>query len=128
MGASGRLALFLGIVFSVWTLLHVYALQRTFSIPAVARAVPFAARVSLFALLWLSYPLGRALARSAPGSLAKGVELVGAVWMGVLFLVVSSLLVADAVTGFGKLWPMGAVPARSVALAAAAALSVVALV
>ena len=128
MGASGRLALFLGIVLSVWTLFHVYAFQRAFSIPAVVRAVPFAARVSVFALLWLSYPLGRVLARAAPGALARGVELFGAVWMGVLFLAVASFLLADVVTGFGKLWPKGAVPARSAALAVAGVLSIVAVV
>lgn len=128
MGASGRLALFLGIVLSVWTLLNVYAFQRAFSIPALARAVPLAVRVSLFVLLWLSYPIGRLLARSAPGALARGVELAGAVWMGFLFLAFASLLAADVVTGFGKLWPKGAIPARSVALAVAGALSVVALV
>lgn len=65
MGATGRLALFLGIVLSVWTLFHVYAFQRAFSIPVLARAVPVAARVALFTLLWLSYPLGRVLAKWA---------------------------------------------------------------
>ncbi|MBK6403764.1 MAG: metallophosphoesterase [Holophagales bacterium] len=128
MGATGRLALFLGIVLSVWTLFHVYAFQRAFSIPVLARAVPVAARVALFALLWLSYPLGRVLARWAPGALARGVELAGAVWMGVLFLAFAALLAADIVTGFGKLWPRGAVPARSVALAVAIVLSVLAIV
>ncbi|HYN41700.1 MAG TPA: metallophosphoesterase [Thermoanaerobaculia bacterium] len=128
MGTSGRFALFLGIVLSVWTLFHVYAFQRAFSIPAVARAVPFAARVSLLALLWLSYPVGRVLARSAPGALARGVELFGAVWMGVLFLAFASLFVADVATGFGKLWPRGAVPARSMALAVAGVLSAAAIV
>ena len=128
MGASGRFAVFLGIVLSVWSLLHVYAFQRAFSIPALARAVPLAVRVSLFALLCLSYPLGRVLARSAPGALARGVELVGAVWMGFLFLAFATFLLADVVTGFGKLWPKGAVPARSVALAVAGVLSVVAIV
>ena len=128
MGATGRLALFLGIVLSVWTLFHVYAFQRAFSIPALARAVPVAARVAFFALLWLSYPLGRILAKWVPGSIARGVELAGAVWMGVLFLAFAALLVADVVTGFGKLWPRGAVPARSVALVFAIVLSVVAIV
>ena len=128
MGATGRLALFLGIVLSVWTLFHVYAFQRAFSIPVLARAVPVAARVALFALLWLSYPLGRVLAKWAPGALARGVELAGAVWMGVLFLAFAALLAADVVTGFGRLWPRGAVPARSVALVVAIVLSVVAIV
>ncbi len=128
MGASGRLALFLGIVLSVWTLFHVYAFQRAFSIPAVARAVPMALRVGLFALLWLSYPLGRVLARSVPGTLARSVELFGAIWMGVLFLAFASLLAADLVTGFGRLWPKGAIPSRAVALAVAGVLSAFALV
>lgn len=128
MGASGRLALFIGIVFSVWTLVHLYVFQRAFSIPGLARVLPFSARIALFAFLWLSYPLGRLLARSLPGGLALGVELAGAVWMGVLFLAFASLLTADVVTGFGKLWPKGAIPARAVALSVAGALSVVALV
>jgi hypothetical protein len=128
MGASGRFAVFLGIVLSVWSLLHVYAFQRAFSIPALARAVPLAVRVSLFALLCLSYPVGRVLARAAPGALARGVELVGAVWMGFLFLSFATFLLADVVTGFGKLWPRGAVPARSMALAVAGVLSVAAIV
>jgi hypothetical protein len=128
MSASGRLALFLGIVLSVWTLFHVYAFQRAFSIPALAKAVPVWVRVALLAVLWLSYPLGRILARTAPGELARGVELFGAVWMGVLFLAVAAFLAADLATGFGRLWPAGAVPARVLALGVAAALSAFALV
>ncbi len=128
MGASGRFALFIGIVLAVWTFFHVYAFQRAFSIPALSRAVPLAARVAIFALLWLSYPVGRVLARSAPGAFARVVETVGAAWMGALFLAFASLLAADVATGFGRLWPKGAVPARAAALAVAAILSVVAVV
>ncbi len=128
MGATGRLALFIGIVLSVWTLFHAYAFQRAFSIPALARAAPFGVRVAVFVLLWLSYPVGRVLARSAPGAFARVVETAGAVWMGALFLACASLLAADVVTGFGRLWPKGAVPARTGALAVAAVLSVVAIV
>lgn len=97
------MALFLGIVLSVWSAFHVYALQRAFSIPAISRAVPFAGRVALFALLWLSYPVGRVLAHKAPGAVARAVEAAGATWMGVLFLAVTALLAADLLTGFGKL-------------------------
>jgi len=128
MGAAGRFALFLGIVLFVWTLFHVYAFQRAFSVPALARAVPMPARVALLALLWLSYPVGRVLARTAPGGAATAIELVGAVWMGVLFLAFAAFLAADVVTGFGKLWPSGAVPARAAALGVAVLLSVAALV
>lgn len=128
MGTSGRLALFLSVVLSVWSLLNVYTFQRAFSIPGVARTLPFAARISLFVLLWLSFPAGRVLARVAPGAAARVVELAGAVWMGFLFLAFASFLAADVVTGFGRLWPKGAIPARTAALAVAGALSLVALV
>ena len=122
------MALFLGIGLSVWSAFHVYALQRAFSVPALSRAVPLAGRVALFALLWISYPAGRILARKAPGAVARAVEAAGAVWMGVLFLAVAAFLAADLVTGFGKLWPAGTVPARAAALGVALVLSVVALV
>ncbi len=128
MGASGRFALFLGLVLSVWTLFHVYAFQRAFSVPALARSMPPAARASVFLFLCLTYPAGRMLARWAPGRLARGVEMAGAVWMGVLFLAVAMFLIADVVTGFGRLWPSAAIPARAAALAAAALLAAVALV
>jgi predicted MPP superfamily phosphohydrolase len=48
--------------------------------------------------------------------------------MGFLFLAFASFLAADVVTGFGKLWPTGAIPARSVALAVAGGLAIVAVV
>ena len=128
MGASGRLALFIGVVLSVWSAFHVYAFLRAFSIPALSQVVPFAGRAALFGLLWLSYPLGRVLARNAPGTFARAVERTGAVWMGALFLLVVAFLAADFVTGFGKLWPAGALPARSAALGVAFVLSVGALV
>jgi predicted MPP superfamily phosphohydrolase len=128
MGASGRLALFLGIVLSVWSAFHVYVYLRAFSIPALARSMPPAARAAVFLLLCLTYPAGRLLARWAPGRLASAVEMTGAVWMGVLFLACAAFLAADLVTGFGRLWPRGAVPARTAALGVAALLSAVAIV
>ncbi len=127
MGATGRFALFLGLVLSVWSLFHVYVYLRAFSIPALARSMPPAARASVFLFLCLTYPAGRLLARWAPGPLASGVEWVGAIWMGGLFLAVAMFLLADVVTGFGRLWPSAAVPARTAALAAAALLSAAAL-
>lgn len=128
MGSTGRLALFLSVVLSVWSLLHVYAFLRAFSIPALERSMPPAARAGAFLFLCLTYPAGRLLARWAPGRVASAVEMAGAVWMGLLFLSVALLLTADVVTGFGRLWPSAAVPARAAALAAAALLSAVAVV
>lgn len=128
MGATGRFALFIGIVLSVWSAFHAYAFLRAFSIPALGRSVPMPARVAICAVLWLSYLIGRLLSRLAPSLPARAVELAGAAWMGALFLAVAALLVADVVTGFGKLWPGGAAPARAAALGVAALFSAVALV
>ena len=128
MGATGRFALFISIVLSVWSAFHVYAYLRAFSIPALARSMPPAARVVVFLLLCLTYPVGRLLATWAPGHVARAVETAGAIWMGVLFLAVAMFLLADVVTGFGRLWPAAVVAARVAALVAAALLSVVALV
>ncbi len=126
MGQTGRFVVFLSVVLGVWTGFHAYAFQRFLSVPALARLVPSGARWPLALLLWLSYPLGRALAhRFAWG---RAVEWAGAAWMGLLFLAVAALLAADAVTGFGRLWPAAALPARTSALAVAAVLSVAALV
>lgn len=128
MGATGRFALFLGLVLSVWSLFHVYVFLRAFSIPALARSMPPLGRASLFLFLCLTYPVGRVLARFAPGRVAWGVEMAGAVWMGVVFLAVAMFLLADVATGFGRLWPSAAVPARTAALAATGLLAAVALV
>jgi hypothetical protein len=127
MGAAGRFALFLGVVLSAWSLLHVYVFLRVFSIPALARVAGPWTRASVFLVLCLLYPLGRLLSRPAPG-LAQSIERAGAVWMGVLFLAFATLLLADVVTGFGRLWPGAAVPARAAALATTVVLALAAVV
>lgn len=126
MSYASRFALFILTVLSVWTLFHIYLFSRAFSIPAVASTIPPLYRWLLFSLLWLSYPLGRVLARVAGGPVATGVEFFGAVWMGVLFLGCSLSLIADLATGFGRLFPSLTVPARAGALSLAGLLSVVA--
>lgn len=128
MSQGARFAVFLAIVLGVWTAFHAYAFSRAFSVPRLAAAVPRGGRVALLLLLWLSYPLGRVLVRNVPGLLASSVEMLGAVWMGFLFLLATSFLAADLVTGFGRLWPAATVPARTAALALGLGLSAFALV
>ncbi|MDL1950695.1 metallophosphoesterase [Acidobacteria bacterium ACD] len=85
-------------------------------------------RWGVLLVLFLSYPVGRVLSRDLPGPFSSSVEMVGAVWMGFLFLGTVAFLSADLLTGFGKLWPSAAVPARTAALVVALALSAVAVV
>ena len=128
MTSAARIALFLTIVLSVWAVFHAYFVFRLLSLPLVTAHVPKGTRWGVLLVLFLSYPVGRVLSREVPGLLASSVEMAGAVWMGVLFLGTAAFLVADLVTGFGKLWPSAAVPARTAALFVALALSLVAIV
>jgi predicted MPP superfamily phosphohydrolase len=122
-----RLTVFLLIVLSVWTLMHAYAFWRVSGLPAFASPLARRFLALAAAALWLSYPLARILSSRA-GRLDFPLDAIGSVWVGVLFLTVVSLLVADVATGFGFLFREHAARARAVALAAAGFLSAAALV
>lgn len=114
-------------VLTVWSLMHLYAFWRVAKLPWLA-GVPRWAWWAGGALLWLAYPAARYLDRNGFASeLARGLELLGASWMGVLFLVVSAFLASEIVTAFG-FWKPAVVPVRTAALALAALLSVVGIV
>jgi hypothetical protein len=119
---------FFATVLTVWIVLHVYVVWRIASIPSVTAHVPRKALIAAAVLLGSSYIAARIAEHLGAGLFARVLELVGANWMGVLFLIFASLLLADVVTGFGHLLPRAAAPVRGWALAVAAALSVIALV
>ncbi len=119
--------MFLVVVLGTWTLMHVYLVWRASSVPAVSSHVPRWTLAAVAAFLWLAYPLSRILDRTGAGVAARPLEFVGAAWLGVLFLACAALLVVDAVT-LGGLAAPGRAPAwRGWGLAAALALSAVAL-
>jgi predicted MPP superfamily phosphohydrolase len=122
MGTAARFALFLTIVLGIWTSLHLLAWSRFGAFPAYA-AIPRPVRLAAFIVLWLSYPLGRALLHFGMRALGSAVEMAGAVWMGSLFILCSWFLVADLLTGFGFLLPGLVLPARRAAVLAGLALS-----
>lgn len=112
-------------VLSLWTLMHGYAYWRL--APLLGRW-PTKTLLAVFAALWLAYPVGRILDRNGLSSVvATALEYLGACWLGVLFLLVVFLLLADLASGFG-LWRAAAVPARAVAVAVAVLLAAVGLV
>ncbi|MEW5701103.1 MAG: metallophosphoesterase [Candidatus Zixiibacteriota bacterium] len=107
--SSGRFAVFLVIVLSVWTLLHLYLIWRIGTIPVVVRHLPRWTLIAIIVLLWLSYPLARYLSHAGVDSVARTLEHIGADWIGVIFLLFVVLLVTDVITGFG-LWLSRAAP------------------
>jgi len=123
-----RIAVFFGIVLSVWAAMHGYVFWRLASVPWVAAHVP--RRVLPWSALALAcgYPLARTL--NARGWTAVGgpLEFFAANWIGVLFLLVAALLAAEVVTLGGALLPRLAPVLRGWAAAGGLALAAVALV
>jgi len=123
MNETARFAVFLTIVLAIWTAMHAYVVWRIATVPALSDHVPRRLLLVGAALLWLAYPLGRALDRDGLAALSRPLELAGASWMGALFLLVSALLVTDIVTGFGLLLPRLAPALRGAAAALAVLLA-----
>jgi len=122
-----RLAIFLLIVLSVWTLMHGYVFWRISGIPFFAASAARRGLMIAAAALWFSYPLARILSSRA-GRLGFPLEAAGSVWIGVLFLLFVCLLAADVATGFGFLFREQTPRIRTVAMAGAGLLSLGALV
>ncbi|MEW5878585.1 MAG: metallophosphoesterase [Acidobacteriota bacterium] len=124
---SGRIAVFLLTVLTVWSFMHLYTFWRLAKLPWLA-TVPRWAWWAAGLLLWFSYPFARYLDRNGMSSeFARLLELSGAVWLGTLFLLVTALLASELLTAFG-LWKAAVVPVRTGSLALAALLSVVGIV
>jgi predicted MPP superfamily phosphohydrolase len=113
--------MFLVVVLSVWTVMHVYVGSRLWTLPGAPGPWWHRGLVLAFGVLWLSFPLGQFLARWV-GRAAAPVEFLGAAWVGVLFVLLVALLAADLLSGFG--WLVPSRPARLVAVVVAAVLAV----
>ncbi len=108
--------------------MHVYVFWRARSVPVISRHVSRCLLAAVASLLWASYILAHILDHFRIGALARILEVIGANWIGILFLLLVSLLAVDLVTLLGWLWPRFAPALRGWALLAAALLSVIALV
>jgi hypothetical protein len=116
------------VVLVVWTLMHAYVFWRAASVPLIADHVHRGVLIAVAIFLWSSFLLGRMLEHYGVPVIARGLEFFGANWMGVLFLCLVLLFVADVVTGFGFLMPQGAPVVRGWALLLAIVLSVFAVI
>jgi hypothetical protein len=110
--------LFLRIILLIWTGLHAYVFYRVSSVPIITQHVPNWVLVIVAAILWMSYVLARFLDRFKFGTVVRPLEVIGANWIGVLFLFFVCLFAADLVTGFGLLLPHFATALRAWALVA----------
>src|ERR1700693_2511680 len=94
---------FLAVVLFVWTGMHVYVFWRASSVPVIARHLPRGVFWGVACILWMSYIGARILGGLEPSAIARFLEVLGASWIGVLFLLLVALLFVDLATFFGFL-------------------------
>jgi predicted MPP superfamily phosphohydrolase len=123
-----RFTAFLAVVLTVWAAMHGYVFWRLASVPVVAAHVPprvlFWAAVALAA----SYPVARFLNAWKLETIGRPLEMVAATWIGVLFLLFSTLVIADVITLGGWFLSSQTPAIRGWTAVVALALSAVALV
>lgn len=115
------------ILISVITVMHVYVFWRAASVRFVRRHVPMKYLIGTGVLLWSLFVAGRVYGHHGTGMAAVAAELVGMNWMATLFLIFTSLLVADVVTVFGFFIPNKAPSLRGLAIIAGSLMSLIAL-
>jgi predicted MPP superfamily phosphohydrolase len=120
--------LFFRIILLIWTGLQAYVFYRVSSVPIISQHIPNWLLAVVAVILWMSYVLARFLDRFGFGALARPLELMGANWIGISFLMFVCFLCADLVTGFGRLLPSIAPTLRGWALVASLVLSVIGMV
>ena len=123
-----RVALFLTVALGVWAAMHGYVFWRLASVPWVSAHCSRRALVWTAAALWAGYPLARFLNSRQLETVGRPLEFVAANWIGVLFILFSILIIADAVTLGGRLLPQLAPGIRGWAVGVALVLSAAGLV
>ena len=101
-----RMVIFLIVVLSLWAAMYLYVLWRLSSVPGIATHVTPRQLCLAAVALWASYPLARILQAQGWSAVAQPLEWVSANWIGVLFLLLSALLVTEVVTS-GRLTAAG---------------------
>lgn len=120
--------MFRTIFIAVWAVFHIYVFWRVGTLPAVRRLIPWYMVAGVAVVLWSTFLAPRFLRDSMSRSLASKIEIVGDQWLGVVFLLFCSLLVADIVTGFGFLIRQHAPLMRTLGLTTGILLSMIAFV
>jgi hypothetical protein len=92
---SGRFVVFLVTALAIWAGLHVYVLWSVGRAPLAAAHLPRRLLVGGAVALGASYLVGRLLDGAGLHRLAYPLELVGALWIGLLFLTFLAVLLCD---------------------------------
>jgi hypothetical protein len=116
------------ILVSVCTLMHIYVFARAATVPQVKHYLPLRYLIGTGLFMWAVFSFSWILRHHHAGYIANLLEFIGMGWMAVLFLMVVSLLAVDLMTGFGFLFSGIAPSLRGLAIAAAAVLSVLAVI
>ncbi|HWQ91391.1 MAG TPA: metallophosphoesterase, partial [Clostridia bacterium] len=127
MGGA-RFAIFLSTVLAIWAGMHAYVFWRAGSVPWIAAHVSRRALILTAVVLWASYPVARILDSWSERPVTWPLEFLAACWVGVLFLCVAAMLVADVATLGGWLTPRLAGTLRGGALLLAIVLALIGVV
>jgi predicted MPP superfamily phosphohydrolase len=119
-----RFIIFLSIVLGIWLAQHLYVGWRLSSLSLFAEG---SARKALWiglGVAFVSYPLSRFTAAWGWNHVSRVVEYCGAVWMGVVFLLLVTFFVTDLATLFGFVFKsrLGTIRTAAAAIAVTAAL------
>ncbi len=120
--------MFFIIVLSIWAAVHLHVGWRVAGLPWIAAHIGGRTVGIAFLLLWASYPAARILAARGLHGIAGPIELLGSLWIGVLFLLFAALIAAEVATLGGWLFARAAPAIRSVATMAGLAMASVAAV
>ncbi len=126
--SGARVPVFLMVVLSVWTLMHLYVFVRLAATPLVMAWMSRCGLLTLALALWASYPLARIMHAQRWEAVAQPLEFIGATWIGILLLLMVTLLAVDVITAGGLLLPRIAPMLRGTAVIAGGVLSMIALV
>lgn len=126
MNKRMQFLVFLTTILGTWLVFHLYVGWRLWSLPVFDSTKGHRTLVIGLAVAYAAYPLGRYLYGIGWTQGGRVIEYGGAVWMGILVLLVSALGLVDLVTLFGLILKPWIVIARTAAIAVAVVLSVVA--
>ncbi len=96
-----RVIMFFLVALAIWFSLNGYFLWRVLALPLFSSKAVKITMIASVVFLALSYLVGRVFVHRGFGGVAVFLEIVGAVWMGVLFIFVVFLLFADLTSLFG---------------------------
>jgi uncharacterized protein len=120
--------MFGGILILICSLMHGYVLWRISNVPFVKQHLHLRYLTLIILIMWALLFSGLFFGHNRSGDLASALESIAMTWMAILFLVFTTVLMADVLTGFGFFLSRRAATIRGWGLIAGALLSVAALI